>query len=178
MGANIFAANFLGRLFFAFRFGPKIRFPAVDQIASADRFAAEQHSKTHFESRCERQIDRPRLTMPIDRGFDHKSFVGLAIAAPDGSHVGDQGIALDFEGFVSLDRVDLETDAAGLVLAAVGLDIVGMNRARPGTGIDLGLDRANVQTRHPNPFAPPDNGRQFLRIFWLGNHIWHGPIGP
>jgi hypothetical protein len=45
--------------------------------------------------------------------------------------------------------------------AAERLDVVGMERAGPGAGIDLCLDGADAKIGQPDPFAPADLSGSF-----------------
>ena len=89
-----------------------------------------------------------------------ETLLDAAARVPHRALVDGARLAGNLRRLAPLHRMQLETDPqpAG---TAEGLDFVGMNRAGPGSGIDLGLDRADPEIGECDPFAPADLDRIF-----------------
>jgi len=142
--------------------GAKEAYAAIvkDELASAQQRPHAALQLGDLVAIGQRKLDRPGRLPELEQRLDDVAALDAAARVAHRALVDGVRLASDLHRLAALNRMQLETEPERAP-AAERLDAVGVQRARPGAGVDLGLDRADAKIRQPDPFAPADLERLF-----------------
>jgi hypothetical protein len=140
------------------RLSPVVRPSSVDQESAPNGLPSEKHSKPHFVTVCQSQLDGPTLPQGQDIRHDHRPPAPLAATAPDVAVLQHLRFGRDRRLGRSLEGVDVEPNEDAATVHEL-LEVHDVEGRRAGAGVDLRLDGADPEVRQRDPLPPPDGGR-------------------